>query len=134
MRQNTALRLIEEYTKAGYTIGQISEICDISRSTISKWYHDGKPHPRTLAKLHRLENRIRSDKEFKEYKDAGVKWHLDGGLERVSKFRIWMQTNEDQVLNNPETRELVNPEAFAHWEREFKHKFLGRSLGLLKRK
>lgn len=130
MRQKTALRLIDEYTNAGYTITQISEKCNIATSTISKWYHDACPTPRTLSKLDRIGTEIQLNKQRNKLIIRMQNWGENGGKERVRAFNNWLVDNEDDLCNNKDGT-LKNPEAFAHWQKEIRHKEEGKNIGAI---
>ena len=122
MRRKTALNLIEKYTNAGYTISKISRKCRIATSTISKWYHDACPTPRTLARLQFLNTEIEQyEREISAQIQRAI-WEENGGIERVRKFWDWKDKNGHKLRNDHPEFDV----AFPHWEEERKHESAGR--------
>jgi len=132
-RQKTAIKIIHELTELGISITEISKRTRIATNTISKWFHDSCPNPRTLSRLQALKSKILEEKEedtkrneaFAEY----IEWEKAGGMERVEKFQDWLRRlgkGEDCELRNDHPN---HKEYFAHWEVEKTHQYKGYHLG-----
>jgi len=112
------------------SLGQISEETGIARSTISSWFRDSKPTPRTLSKLEFVLKQIQRESERKIKREIDNQrienWDANGGLDRVKEFTKWVRGIGDGLRNDhPDFN--VN---FPHWEKERKHVWEGHQLGL----
>jgi len=130
-RQKSARKLIHELTNLGISITEISKRTKIASSTISKWFIESCPNPRTLSKLEFLKDKIISENTQKnrlQVRDSDVdKWQKAGGLTRVHEFAEWQDENA-MTLRNDHPKFQEN---FAHWEIEKDHKAEGKRLGFV---
>jgi len=130
-RQQEARNLIHSLTDLGMSLGAISEETGIARSTISAWFRDAKPTPRTVSRLQFILDRIKNEmveKTEREIANSEIEnWYAEGGNERVARFEEWIHTNGDELRSDAPTFD----KAFAHWKTENAHKNIGRKYRLL---
>jgi transcriptional regulator with XRE-family HTH domain len=121
-RQNEARDLIDEYVESGFTIQRISEKTGIATSTISSWFRDAHPNPRTLRKLKLIKSEIDRENKLREHEIECEKWIAKGGFSLVDEYQ--------ELRNKKPPYSEVEEERFMFLMR---HESDGFFLGLVKR-
>ena len=121
-RQKEARNLIDEYVEFGFTIQKISEKTGLATSTISSWFRDACPNPRTLRKLKLIKSEIKKEKKHREHKIECEKWVAKGGHSLVEEY--------EELRNSNIPNSEVDEERFFYLMR---HESDGFFLGLVKR-